>query len=430
MTATIDRRPLTGPGTGDPAATASRIGWSEFVGLSVLALYLAVKFGPVELFARPPGFVSSAGIPALAVVALVVSPRGAIGRVPVSLPLVSVLCWSAISVAWSRDQVFTQFLIRSEFPALLLVLAVLGTLDARTITRGLLWFFYGVLAFSLATSLTLTESQRSPASSEVDFGELIGWRGGFGHKNGLGMFMVLVLATVLAFERRRFVRPVAVLVTVAAVVGSRSATAASGLLVATVVWVWLAWLSKERSRRDRSIFALVSVAVTAMAVFVALGLLPSFLDLYGKDLTFSGRTIIWQASLDEIVNQPFHGLGYGGVWFDLQEPVTASLHRAIGFRAAHAHNGAIELLLEVGLVGLTLYVVFLGTVLRRAFGLVATRSGNAAGRWAITTSAAIVTMSLSEVLFQGAMLGYLAIVWVVLARTEQGLDAADREPAR
>jgi len=394
----------------------------QLAAVAVIYLWLIVKFGIIEQVYRPPGAFSTAALPAFALMVLVISPRGSIARIPVSLPLLAVLCWTAMSAAWSRDPVFSQFQIRNEIPALLTLLAVVGTLPTHLLRRALCWMYYGVTVLVLFTSLTRPESRASPAGLETDAAELIGWRGLFGHKNGLGIFLVLGLMAILAFERRRGLRTLGAILAIACVISSRSATAASGLLVALMTWMWLGALGRSTNNRDRALFTLVSVAAIIVAVFIALGLMPAFLDLYGKDITFSGRTVIWAESMKVVSEHPILGLGYGGVWYDLQAPITAGLHRQIGFQAAHAHNGAIEVLLEMGLVGLVLFVVFFASILRKAFVLLETPARMTA-RWALACCAAIAFMSISEVLFQSSMLGFMALIWVVLARSEQEMRA-------
>jgi O-antigen ligase len=120
-----------------------------------------------------------------------------------------------------------------------------------------------------------------------------------------------------------------------------------------------------------------------------------------------------------MTDRPWFGIGFTSNWSSVSTPVVLDLRRAIGFDAAHAHNGALELVFEVGIVGLALYLAFFVSVVRR--GLRSLTTANPYGRWALATCAALAIMSVSEVLFQGAFLGYLAIVGIVTTRAD--LDA-------
>ena len=123
---------------------------------------------------------------------------------------------------------------------------------------------------------------------------------------------------------------------------------------------------------------------------------------------------IWAASLDTIRKRPFVGYGVGRVWGDRFDPLTADLHRRIGFRAAHAHNGALDVLLAVGIVGLALYLTVLVSTIWMAIRSLRT-SGAPYARWALVSISAIVMMGLSEPLFESAALGFVTILWTVLA---------------
>ncbi|MEK7424917.1 MAG: O-antigen ligase family protein [Actinomycetota bacterium] len=405
------RAPHTGGAFADGRLTLADAG-----GAAVLVCYITIKFGPFEQLWFSPGIVSTAFLPALAIGVLAITPGIALQRAPINMLLLGMLAWSTMSVSWSVDQTFTLFLIRSELPALVLTLLVVASMRLEVVTGTLIAYLQVIMAWSFLTSLGRPESRRSMSD---DFIPLIGWRGTFDHKNGMGMFLVLGLATVIAFEHRRVVRPVMITLCVVGTFATRSATAASGLLVMVLVALWVSALSVSRNRRDQAIFAILSVMIAALAVFLTLGLLPSFLTLYGKDLTFSGRTIIWANTIDAIADRPWFGIGFTSNWSSVSTPVVLDLRRAIGFDAAHAHNGALELVFEVGIVGLALYLAFFVSVVRR--GLRSLTTANPYGRWALATCAALAIMSVSEVLFQGAFLGYLAIVGIVTTRAD--LDA-------
>jgi exopolysaccharide production protein ExoQ len=404
-------RPETGESFVD-----DRLTLADFGAIAVLVCYLTLKFGPFEQLWFPPGGVSTFIVPAMAITVLVITPTAALARAPISLPFLAIIAWSAMSVVWSLDATFTMFLIRSEVPALLLTLLVVASMRLDLLTTTLVRFVQTFVVWSLLTSLTRSASQASLTSDTIS-GVLIGWRGTFDHKNGLGMFLVFGLATVLAFERHRLLRPISIALCVIGVIGTRSATAASGLMVLGLMWVWLSAVSVSRNRRDQAIFAILSVMIAALAVLLALGMLPSFLVLYGKDLTFSGRTIIWANTIDAIGQRPAFGIGFISNWSSVQVPLILDMRRSIGFEAAHGHNGVLEVVFELGIVGLALYAIFFFSVVR--LGMRALKTANPFGRWALASCVALLIMSVSEVLFQGIFLTYLAIIWTAVTRADR-----------
>ena len=70
----------------------------------------------------------------------------------------------------------------------------------------------------------------------------------------------------------------------------------------------------------------------------------------GRDTTLTGRTGIWAGLLPVIERQPILGYGFGSFW---------TTKRARIHEINEAHNGYIDVLLEIGYVGLFLFTMFL-----------------------------------------------------------------------
>ena len=113
----------------------------------------------------------------------------------------------------------------------------------------------------------------------------------------------------------------------------------------------------------------LSLLAVAAAVFVTA--LPSpkmdhFALWMGRDPTFTSRTEIWADSIKLASDQPFTGYGYNAVW-SAHENRLAQYRDAPGPQYAHAHNAWIDWVLQLGLGGLAVYIVFLGVLLQRAW---------------------------------------------------------------
>lgn len=144
--------------------------------------------------------------------------------------------------------------------------------------------------------------------------------------------------------------------------------------------------------------AIIAIAFTALVLFVvsarrwklylgalALGMvvfvaaLPSpkmdhFALWMGRDPTFTSRTEIWEDSLRLAAHQPFTGYGYNAVW-SAHENRLAQYRNAPGPLYAHAHNAWIDWVLQLGVGGLAVYLLFLGVLLKRALDLGARPAG-------------------------------------------------------
>lgn len=77
--------------------------------------------------------------------------------------------------------------------------------------------------------------------------------------------------------------------------------------------------------------------------------LISLISSLGRDATLTGRTQIWAMLIPYLNRRFLFGYGKGGFW-------STSLRDQI---ASHAHNGYLDLMLELGIVGLAITSIFL-----------------------------------------------------------------------
>jgi O-antigen ligase len=85
--------------------------------------------------------------------------------------------------------------------------------------------------------------------------------------------------------------------------------------------------------------------------FAAFSVLPSLFTLIGKDMTLTGRTEIWEPVLLSIMKRPLTGYGYCAFWNGMsgESGIIAS---TVGWVPPHAHNGFLNVALQVGITGL------------------------------------------------------------------------------
>lgn len=80
------------------------------------------------------------------------------------------------------------------------------------------------------------------------------------------------------------------------------------------------------------------------------------LGMLGKDTTLTGRTDMWPYIVDMIGKQPWLGYGYDGFWQGWDSP-SVYVWRAAGWTAAHSHNGFLDLWLNLGLLGVIVFLL-------------------------------------------------------------------------
>lgn len=147
----------------------------------------------------------------------------------------------------------------------------------------------------------------------------------------------------------------------------------------------------------------------------------ALLGAMGKDASLTGRADLWPLVWDAIWRRPWLGYGFSGYWLGLKGE-SASLLYAVGWNAPNAHSGILDLLLDVGFVGLSIYAIgFLTTVLK---GLVWVRLSKASeGLWPVVYLTYIVLANLAEstLLIQNNIFWvlYVAVAFSVLLPPER-----------
>lgn len=423
MTA-IARSAAQGRARADSAASLPLHDWLARL---YLVGFVVVSFRPFELLLPLPGAAESVLLPGGAAVVLLLTPRTQLRRAPVSLVLLTLVVWLGASLLTSDSPGITVLTLRNELPSLIAALLVIGTMTPGVVARILLVTFSACSLWSLAGIVVFPAAGIAGADASAASG---GWGGTFGHKNTLGIFAALNLSMVLAFVPRSARRNALIGALVVLVLTTRSATAASGCMAVGAAHAWMTTIGSVQRSRDRVVLKLLLVVAMIVAVLLIVGLLPELLGIYGKDLTFTGRTEIWSATLEVIDRRPLQGYGIGGVFADGRSPVTADLWAKIGFPASHAHNGALNMVVEAGLLGLGLYLAFVVRTIQLAVSCLASAVSAPYGRWAISTIVGLALMSVSEPLFRGPTLVLVAIVWTLLAgvvnRRRRDLDPDDR----
>ena len=102
-------------------------------------------------------------------------------------------------------------------------------------------------------------------------------------------------------------------------------------------------------------------------------LLTPITALTGKDLTFTNRTLIWQLVAEHIVKHPLLGTGYSAYWVNADTPGSAGdvFKERLGFYPGSSHNGYLDVLNDLGVVGSILLFGYIVTCLRQSLKIMA-----------------------------------------------------------
>ena len=255
--------------------------------------------------------------------------------------------WSAASPVTARGGV--QYLSH-----IACALIAARTMNIRTMSLGMLAGVFLVVLFSLVFGVY----HYDPIDGTYSF------VGAFASKNLLGFFSSLGIyfgfACIVILRERGVWRLLALIsggLSAYALLASQSATSIiataatlSGMIALSGILLF--------SPRTRKTFVLVGtvLAVATAVIGLNIGALDLLLGAFGKDATLTGRTYLWAEGMAAARENPFFGVGYQAYWvqgFAEAERLWDEFY--IGSRSGfHFHNTYIEILVELGFVGLLL----------------------------------------------------------------------------
>jgi O-antigen ligase len=171
----------------------------------------------------------------------------------------------------------------------------------------------------------------------------------------------------------------------------------------------LAGRSSKRAKPAR-VHLLVAAALTIALVplFVA----PSLVETMGRDTTFSGRTEIWSL-LVSIVKYPLLGAGYETF---LCGPRLIELVHIFGYDFQEAHNGYLEIYLNLGWIGVSLFTWLLIDGYRKI--VAGLPSNPLAGSLRLAFFVAVLIEGLTEAPFRMMTPTWFALLWAIMSATE------------
>lgn len=317
--------------------------------------------------------------------------------------LLILLCFA--SALWSIDPGTS---LRRAF---LLFLTTLFAIAVATRVTGIVFFriisiscisivFIQVLGAAVVPSIAVHQDQHYPAV-----------RGFFAQKNIAGRTLLLGLFSGLMLYASGTSRKLAVITISLCLMGIGLTLSATAILSSiAMIALYLILGRIERSRLTGLAFVtvifLIILAITALGSATAS--LGEIVESSGRDMTFTGRTLIWAALIDTILsNNYWLGFGYEAFW----GAANGSLKVNWGmwsFIPPHAHNGFLQTWTSLGFIGLvTLNIALL------QFGVKAIKSlyssKDSVRRANLLFLPLVIIVNITEFSF----LAYGNIIWII-----------------
>ena len=196
---------------------------------------------------------------------------------------------------------------------------------------------------------------------------------------------------------------------------ANSKTATLALTAGTAVIMGLRFAAVRRHFWSYALAAMLLVMISDELLSVK----STILEASGRDATFTGRTGLWETLLEEPIN-PLIGVGYASFW--LGERLTKFWDMYPNSPPIEAHNGYLEVYLNLGLIGVCLIAAMLWRGLRimqrrmetsTSLSMSETYNDRVFGTFGMAYGFAYLFYNVTEATFQG--LNPLFVIFMIMA---------------
>jgi O-antigen ligase len=353
--------------------TAKRSRWILVLPLVFFAAHGAFSF-------QLAGYVTERGMPGV----VEGRTRGLIGEVLIPGVVYAIVTW----LLWNNRRLIASCARQFKMLTLLALLTVISAVWSQDPTRsalfGLFYLFGTLFAYYLVIRLDPDEIaalmvQTGTVVSVLSlilvflfpkFGIMHGdpridgaWQGIFiDRANAAKCFLFLMSPALVSKGRSQRWRLLYIAAMSIMIFETRAVTA----IVVLFIFVLLVAAWRTSRRLDRKLFVLASIVGTVSVLIVCvvgLNYGANVLHVLGRDATLSGRTDVWRVVTATILERPLLGYGYYAFWQTPSAELTNILH-ATNWSFGYAHNGILEIALQLGFLG----VLMFGATLLRAAG--------------------------------------------------------------
>lgn len=289
-------------------------------------------------------------------------------RSEVYLSLFILLC--LLSAVWS-DHSFIS--IKRSFQLLVMFLVIIEALlilDPKTLLRQLkivvsIYLFYNLYACRFI-----------PAAIDPIYGT---WRGMEVQKNWLAQNSLYCLLSSIVFfnlDKTRYAKfydASLLLVSLLIIYKAHSST----MLLIVVIIAFSGLMFKIESifsklKIGRSLLGLTFLFILIFSItflFFSSEIFALVPGYFGKDLTLSGRVDIWKFAWDDIEKKLLLGYGFATYWIMGSSRIEIFASYFEGFMVNEAHNGYLEIILQLGFIGFTFFIFTIIAYAYRMFKL-------------------------------------------------------------
>jgi O-antigen ligase len=341
-----------------------RVGLALFVGLVFIRFLPALSVGP-----------NAAGILVLVGWIGTVAEHRAILREfaqrfqRLLTALVVLLGWVSLSALWATTASYTTSMLLTWVEVTLLFLIVATTPRSRRTVELLIWAFVGGAVLSVMVGLATSGLHSSASAIDTATQGEGRLSGGQGDPNFLaaGLVPAIALAAGLTGTTRNVLARWSLLVAGALLTVGLAATESRGGLVAATAMLIAAVIFYKRRRAQVLLFFAVAVSIGAVWFTTS----P---DAWHRVTNFNGggngRSDLWKVAWQAGQDHPILGVGLNNFRVVspkyVRKPGTLHFVDLIAEKPHVVHNTYLQMFTETGIVGLGLFLFFVGACVRSA----------------------------------------------------------------
>jgi exopolysaccharide production protein ExoQ len=317
-------------------------------------------------------------------------PLGSAITYLVYVPLFLALTLAALKLltfSVARRPSSTQLTLAFAATTPLILSAVWSDSPSRTLADSLAMLAFVFIAWTIAKELTSVQAMTVIAYLLTGFillsyltvlllpeygidndsrGDL--WRGIFANKNAFGRvcaiaFLIWVALHSSSGGRRKVGVALALLLAGTGLLMSGSMTALAAAIVGLAILISARSVGVGRILGIGTAALTIGVFVCVSAAIPSIG--PRLATWFSRDSTLTGRVGLWEAVSQAIADSPYLGRGFSATW-QVPGGIGARISSTVGFESSSAHNGLLDMQLQIGLVGTIALLVFLTLALAGA----------------------------------------------------------------
>lgn len=272
---------------------------------------------------------------------------------------VPILTWCWISVFWADDPEVALRRIAFTTIVIFTIALCLENLSYSGIVRSLLWAFGIVLIVDWVAVATFPHAVHGPG--EVDKALIGNWRGIHNGKNEAGAFCAL--ATILflheaIIRRAHFIAGGMAVLAATFLYQTQSKTSLA--LVGAAVFISICVCLCYRSRLLRRLTPILVCGIVLPIFLILFDVFDeAFTALLADPASLTGRADIWALLGEYWEAHPLLGSGFGSFWGVASKSAIRGSNLNWIAEIYTAHNGYLDLLVQIGAIGLILAFTFL-----------------------------------------------------------------------